>query len=275
MIAKSLIVILLVLTFLLILLGGVVHGTGSSLACPDWPLCYGSLFPQMRGAVAIEHSHRLTATTVGLLTVSLAVLLWKSNKLRWWGIGAVVLVLVQGLLGGITVLFKLPTLVSTAHLATSMLFFSLLVMIAIKIFRDAAQPLNPHPLLTLTLLLTYLQIVLGALVRHSGAGLVCPEIPFCYGSIWPEAAITRLHMTHRIGGLVVIGLIFTTTKFQWNRVSRSGRLGLVTVCLLVLGQIGLGVLSVETLLGLPAVTAHLAVATLLLGSLVSLWGGTG
>src|SRR3954447_15854474 len=59
-------------TYLLILIGGLVHGTGSSLACPDWPTCYGTFMPKMEGGVLVEHSHRLAAGTVVLLTLVLA-----------------------------------------------------------------------------------------------------------------------------------------------------------------------------------------------------------
>src|SRR5437763_2994805 len=64
-----------VATYLLILIGGLVHGTGSSLACPDWPTCYGSLMPKMEGGVLVEHSHRLAAGTVVILTLVLAAML--------------------------------------------------------------------------------------------------------------------------------------------------------------------------------------------------------
>src|SRR5262249_3951666 len=91
-----------VATYLLILIGGLVHGTGSSLACPDWPTCYGSLMPKMEGGVLIEHSHRLAATTVGILTVALAIILTLARDaalrpLRPFGWLAVGLVIVQGL----------------------------------------------------------------------------------------------------------------------------------------------------------------------------------
>src|SRR5262245_29246180 len=72
-------VVLAVLIFFLILLGGIVHNTGSSLACPDWPTCYGTLMPEMKGGVAIEHSHRLAAASVGLLTIVLSILLYKKR----------------------------------------------------------------------------------------------------------------------------------------------------------------------------------------------------
>src|SRR6266851_921908 len=93
-----------VATYLLILIGGLVHGTGSSLACPDWPTCYGTFMPRMEGGVLVEHSHRL----------------------------AVALVVAQALLGGITVVLRLPTPISTAHTATSLLFFLTVIYIAAR-----------------------------------------------------------------------------------------------------------------------------------------------
>src|SRR5262249_30931619 len=93
-------VALAVATYLLILIGGLVHGTGSSLACPDWPTCYGTLMPKMEGGVLIEHSHRLAAGTVTCLTIALAVMLQASRRpelrpLRPFGWMALALVIVQ------------------------------------------------------------------------------------------------------------------------------------------------------------------------------------
>src|SRR5215813_14491924 len=96
-----------VATFVLLLVGGLVNPTGSSLACPDWPLCYGSPFPPMVGGILYEHSHRLAGTGVGILTIVLAVVLWKEGRGRL-GLVAVGMVLLQGTLGGLTVLLKLP-----------------------------------------------------------------------------------------------------------------------------------------------------------------------
>ena len=95
------------LTFCLVLLGGLVHNTRSSLACPDWPLCFGRLFPKMEGGVLVEHSHRLLATAVGILTIALATFLWREGRGRL-GLVAIALVVFQGILGGITVRLRLP-----------------------------------------------------------------------------------------------------------------------------------------------------------------------
>src|SRR5262249_28379077 len=119
-------------TFVLLIVGSLVHGTGSSLACPDWPLCYGTLLPKMEYGVQYEHTHRLVATAVGMMTVALMVLLFlrRERGLRSLGVLAAVLVVSQGVLGGITVLLRLPRAISIAHLATSMCFFSLILVIA-------------------------------------------------------------------------------------------------------------------------------------------------
>src|SRR5438874_7382555 len=95
-----------VATYLLILIGGLVHGTGSSLACPDWPTCYGTLMPKMEGGVLVEHSHRLAAGTVMILTLVLTVAMFASKqplhrRLRPFAALAMSLVVVQALLGGI------------------------------------------------------------------------------------------------------------------------------------------------------------------------------
>ncbi|HSA58153.1 MAG TPA: COX15/CtaA family protein [bacterium] len=261
---------LAVLIFLLVVWGGVVHNTGSSLACPDWPTCYGSLMPEMKGGIAVEHGHRLLATGVGLLTVLLSVVLAKKRRdLRLWGYLAVFLVVFQGVLGGITVLYRLPTAVSTAHLATSFAFFALVIFLALR-----TSPTWGGVTLRLSCaagvsLLVYLQSVLGAFMRHTGAGLVCPDLPFCYGSPWPadKPAILLLHMAHRWLG-VVVALAVLALPFLIHG-GRARFLSLLA-CVLVVAQIGLGAASIMTHLGVAAVTAHLGGAALLWAVMVML-----
>lgn len=274
-------------TFALLLLGGMVHATGSSLACPDWPLCYGQVFPEMVGGVAIEHSHRLLASFVGVLTVVLGVGLWRrgskdaeQRSLRWLGAGLVALVVFQGVLGGITVVLRLPTAVSTAHLGTSMIFFSLLFYAAARTWpreRFAEVPTVSADTMRWSLVATvalYVQILLGALVRHTGAGLACGKDPIlCTGALWPDWAPSQLHMVHRFGAVLVTILIVVAClrlmraapKAQ-RTFRRAAHLPMVLVAL----QVGLGMLSVWTVLHAHTVTTHLGVGALLLASMVGL-----
>ena len=109
-------------TLLLVVAGGLVTSNDAGLSVPDWPLSYGKLMPPMEGGIFYEHGHRMVATTVGLLTIVLAVWLWRAERRRWLrnlGLIALAAVIAQGVLGGLTVLFLLPKPVSIAHAAMS------------------------------------------------------------------------------------------------------------------------------------------------------------
>jgi cytochrome c oxidase assembly protein subunit 15 len=121
-------------TLVLLFLGGLVTSTGSGLAVPDWPLSFGQVFPPMVGGVLFEHGHRLAATAVGCLTVVLA--LWTvvgdaRASVRALGFLALLAVVLQGILGGITVLYKLPLAVSVTHACLARTFFCLTVTLAL------------------------------------------------------------------------------------------------------------------------------------------------
>src|SRR2546427_453577 len=118
--------------FLLLVIGGAVNPTGSSLACPEPTLvCHGELFPAMKGGVLYEHGHRLAAMTVGLLQIVLTILLIRRRpRLTRLARLLLGLVIVQGTLGAITVYYKLPWFVSTAHLMVGMSYFAALIYTA-------------------------------------------------------------------------------------------------------------------------------------------------
>jgi heme o synthase len=280
-----------VATYLLILIGGLVHGTGSSLACPDWPTCYGSLMPKMEGGVLVEHSHRIAAGTVVVLTLVLAALLTRSRqpalrRLRPFGWLAVALVFAQALLGGITVLLRLPTPISTAHTATSLLFFLTVLYIAVRARPEAAvlppATAGASPATTavasppvvgrfalVAAVAVYFQMVLGGLVRHSGAALACTDVPLCRGSLWPDAHPTVLiQALHRLNAVAVGLLVLASAIVTFRRATRpSLRFLAVAAPILVVVQIWLGLRSVTSFLDLATVESHLAVATALLAVL--------
>lgn len=171
-------------TLLLIIAGALVTGNDAGLSVPDWPTSFGSFrMPRMVGGVLYEHGHRMIGATVGLLTVILAVLLWLKEPrrwVRWLGTVAVLAVVLQGVLGGLTVLFFLPPPVSVAHASLAQSFFCLTVSLAVftrgawrwdetKIEDPASPSLRRLALATTAVILV--QLMLGAAFRHNAVGI--------------------------------------------------------------------------------------------------------
>lgn len=273
-------------TFVLLMLGGFVHSSGSSLACPDWPLCYGQVFPRMEGGILFEHSHRLLAAAVGVLTIVVTVLAWqkgaRDRTMRWLGVAALVLVVFQGVLGGITVIYRLPMAVSTSHLATSMVFFGTVVAIALRARPGDAQArvtpstLTASPWIVAAGVAVYLQLVLGALVRHTGSALACGDDPLlCGGVLFPAWGPAALQMTHRLAAYAV-ALLVVIAAIQMLRAARGAGLTFlprtaVLSLVVVVVQIGLGMYTVMTYVNPYVVTLHVGGGALLLGCMVSMW----
>lgn len=166
--------------FLLLIAGGMVTSTGSALSVPDWPLAYGQYFPRMTGGVLFEHGHRMIAGIVGLMTLALAVWVWLIEKRRWvcWlAAAAAGGILLQALLGGITVLFSLPPQISIAHAVLGQTVFCLILSIAQVtspwyLGRDSSANVFVAPFsivwFALAAVAVYTQLGLGAVVRHTG-----------------------------------------------------------------------------------------------------------
>jgi cytochrome c oxidase assembly protein subunit 15 len=255
-------------TALLIFAGGMVTSTGSGLSVPDWPNTYGWFmftFPleKMVGGIFYEHSHRLIASTVGFLILVLAGLLWRFEPRQWvrrLGYFALVAVIVQGLLGGITVLWYLPEPISIAHASLAQLVFCLVTSIALftsagwrgGYLRDgmAADDRVLQPVALATTALVYLQIVIGATMRHNEAGLAIPDFPLAFGHLIPPHwdAKIAIHFAHRVGALVVSLMILATTGHVFYHLRRRPELVRPSLLLLVLLaiQVTLGALTVLT-----------------------------
>jgi cytochrome c oxidase assembly protein subunit 15 len=272
-------------TVLLLVAGGLVTSTGSGLAVPDWPTSYGwnmFTFPMrhMVGGILYEHGHRLIASGVGLLTVILALWVWKAERRRWMrvlGFMALAAVCLQGLLGGLTVLYFLPTPVSTAHAGLAQIFFCLTIAIALFTSRGWTEP-NHRPIddqmlrtvATTTTGLIYLQIIVGATMRHSDAGLAIPDFPLVFGGLFPPewTAKIAVHYAHRIGALLVALSVAATALHvcyhHWRR-SEVRRPALTLACL-VLAQVTLGAFVVWSQKNVAINTAHVVVGALTLAT---------
>ncbi len=266
-------------TFLLLLAGGMVTSTGSGLAVPDWPLSFGQWMPAMEGGVLYEHGHRMIAGLVGVLIGVEALWLWRREprawvrRLGWLALGGVV---VQALLGGATVLLRLPDPVSIGHAVLAQLVFGLTVTVAIACSRgwqkrrepvvDAGEPAL-LTLASLTAAVLLLQILLGAVVRHTGAGLAIPTFPLAYGQLVPplESRPVALHFAHRAGAVVVLVLVGWLAWRVWRSHRRDG--WLLRPALLLAGltalQIGIGGWVIWSTKAAWVTTAHLGVGALL------------
>jgi heme a synthase len=268
-------------TVLLLAAGGLVTSTGSGLSVPDWPLSFGKIFPPMVGGVLYEHGHRLVAASVGLLTIVLVAWFQLRERRPWvrrlalLAAGAVV---AQGLLGGLTVLLRLPPSVSVAHACLAQGFFCLVVLLALatspRFVAGRPRPLEGDGVPPLWAIgaaatgLVYGQLVLGAIMRHTGAGLAIPDVPLAFGRLIPPLLSFEIaiHFAHRVGALWVAAAV-TWMAVRIHR-AHGGRRELVIparlALLLLVLQILLGAASVATRLAVLPATAHVVTGALLL-----------
>lgn len=277
-------------TLVLLFLGSVVHATESSLACPDWPTCYGSWMPEMTGGVFWEHLHRLVAGGLVLLWLLATWAVWPEGRerplLRRGAIVGIVILVIQSVLGGVTVLLLLPPAISSAHLGLAFLFLALATGLAVATHpewrRRAAPPAEEGRRLRLVLagaaLVVFAQSLLGGWVRHIGAGLACPDLPLCLHEWVPplEQTPIAIHWLHRVAGVVTAGAVLAAAGWVAARTGLPRlRRGAAAAGALVLLQVGLGFLSVGTFLAVLPVSLHTLVAAALLALLTAMavWSG--
>jgi cytochrome c oxidase assembly protein subunit 15 len=269
---------------LLITAGALVTSKQAGLSVPDWPLSYGGINPPRWWEienVRAEHGHRLIAGTVALMTVLLAVWTHRRESRRWvrrLSLAAVIAVFSQALLGGMTVLFFLPTPISVSHAGLAQLFLCMVVTIAVV--TAPSWPRQPGwgsghavPLARWTTVCIYTQILLGAVMRHTDSGLAIPDFPLAFGKLIPPhwSFGIGIHFAHRMGALIVVGMILGTVSVARRQAWRqfAVRLPALLLLLLVGVQVTLGALVVLTGKAVLPNTVHVGVgATLLATSLV-------
>jgi cytochrome c oxidase assembly protein subunit 15 len=242
-------------TFFLIIAGALVTSNDAGLATEDWPLSNGQVFPEMVGNLFWEHGHRMVATTVGMLTIALLIYILVKEKRSWvrkLGVFALLAVIAQGLLGGLTVKLLLPLAVSTAHATLAQLFFCITVSLAVFTSRSwiEAQPLPADPaeekgsipiryLCTAALITIFFQLILGATLRHSAR--------------WDQQLPTELVLAH-VGGALAVTVALTKAALTVRRrhkghtfLTRPATLALALLCV----QLFLGLAAYLTRLASP------------------------
>jgi cytochrome c oxidase assembly protein subunit 15 len=214
------------------------------------------------GGIFYEHGHRLIASSVGFLTIVLAVWLWMTDDrrwMRWLGVAALGAVIAQGVLGGLTVMFFLPAPISTAHAGLAEIFFCMTVAIALftspqwidayggRVATSWGNVATLRKVATTTTVLVYCQILIGATMRHTGAGLAIPDFPLMFGHLWPTHwdAKIAVHFAHRAGALLVLISIVATAVQVFGRTTLAELRRPATLLLvLVAVQITLGASTV-------------------------------
>jgi heme a synthase len=281
--------------FVLIVAGAMVTSNNAGLAVPDWPTSFGHLFkiPRLIGGVKFEHVHRMIAEFVGLMTIIAAVWTWMVDKRRWMRgltIGAVAGVIVQGVLGGLTVLNFLPPAISTAHGTVGQTMFCVLAAIAVftsrswleepneKITLKDARPLLRHCWMLIGFL--YLQLILGAAFRH-----VWTKWGPAGSNHWPTHKIIHAFLyPHILNALMVAGLVLYVSLRAMTKHANIPNLRRPALWLLILliAQLLLGVSAyvvrvvqgineAQPTMSLVAVTvSHVAIGALILLSTVIL-----
>lgn len=276
-------------TIVLIFIGGLVTSTGSALAVPDWPLAFGRFIPPLTGGIRFEWGHRLVAGAVAFLTLILAIWMWWREPRQWvrtTAFAALGLIILQSVLGGLTVLMLLPLALAVAHAATAQAFFCLMVAMVVFSSRGFGRRVDNNeirlpckrpsltPLAIATTVATYTQILVGAVMRHLGAGLAIPDFPTSYGRLVPPfySFAVDINFAHRCGALVVTLLISWTfvRTIRFYSAERPLRNGAVLLLALVAMQITLGALTIWSGRAVLPTTAHVATGAALLGASLAL-----
>lgn len=293
------------LTFVLIFLGALVKSTESGLSVPDWPTTYGHFmffFPldQMVGGIKYEHTHRMLASIVGILTLVLCIWLWRSTVALWLkclGLAAFLMVVLQGVLGGLTVKYFLPVWLSMMHGILAQTFFLVVIMIAYAVsveyqgrkkLNDAADGKWIRFVLIFTGMV-YIQLILGNWMRHTGSGLAIPDFPSMGGSLIPtmnqdmldwinrwrfqkdlepvRLGQVHIHFLHRFWALLILLKLmyinFLAYKNYFNKPLIVKTLFLLNLAVAI--QIMLGISTVIFMKEIIVTTLHVATGAIVLG----------
>jgi len=263
-------------TLVLIVAGALVTSNDAGLSIPDWPTSFGSFsVPPLHGGIRFEWSHRAIAGSIIVLTISIATWTWFADRRRWmkWlGVAALGTVILQAILGGLTVLLLQPPWVSSAHAAVGQTFFCIAVCIALftgrqwveeipRIEFDSRRP-SLQTLTLLSIFVLYVQLMLGAMFRHHGM------------SWWP-------HVLNSVVVTFVLAWTAVRALSQYSKIDAVRRPSILMLALLIT-QLCLGFLAFLTRIAwgrdavqpetpmVASTVAHVAVGAVLLATAVVL-----
>ncbi|MCB0377341.1 MAG: COX15/CtaA family protein [Bdellovibrionales bacterium] len=285
--------ILLFLTFDLMLLGAGVRTMDAGLTCPDWPLCFGKAIPQYHFGVYLEFIHRAIAGLVSIFYLLLMIKVFSDpvkKPFRFLSLVGLFLLFSQVIMGGLTVLKLLDSVIVTFHLSLATAFLSTLLLMKLKWkglarkqewpeLKPSVKSLWPKSFqwtLLLSLFFVCLQIVLGGLVASTYSGLICVDFPTCNGLLFPPmVGPVAVQMLHRFGAYwltVLLLSLFVMATMAWQRIglSRLQRVTAIQIFLLVCVQVFIGIMNLKFLIPPWLSVAHLAVALLILMNLLKL-----
>ncbi len=265
------------------MLGGVVRITESGLGCPDWPRCHGQIIPPLEREVLIEYSHRLVAMTVGFLILATTIFAWRSYRSEQTVLIpaslALVLLIIQVILGAMTVRQELPPEIVTSHLGVALVLLATLLIATVATFflRTSSQrwvTSSVFPALALLAALgSFALILTGSYVTGAGAGLAFSDWPLFNGSLMPEGGrLANIHFLHRFAA-VLVGLLVLALPIQaWRVKGVSGLLTIVATLTpaLYMAQVLVGAANVWSRLEPALAAAHLAIAAAIWAALVIL-----
>jgi heme a synthase len=296
-----------VLTLVLLCSGGLVTSHGVGMAVPDWPNTFGYnmfLFPISRwvGGIFYEHTHRLIASWIGLMTVILCVGLWMKDDRKWvkvYGTIAVFFVTIQGLLGGLRVVL-IKDEIGIFHALLAQSFFVGITLLAIitsrsfieKRWADYEPQANLRKWTLITTGLIFFQLGLGATMRHEHIGLSIPDFPLAYGQILPDtsaanvakinevrvanhqmattAAQIWVQMAHRFVA-VLIATAVLVVFLKARKHARAARFWSGVWLAMIWVQVGLGAWTIWSNKAADVATAHMVLGalSLVLGSVIT------
>ena len=276
----------LVAAFGQVTLGGVVRVTGSGLGCPDWPLCHGQLVPPFEVATLIEYSHRLSGSVLGILifaTAGMAAVFYRNKPwILYSTFVGVAMVVVAGILGGITVLTELVWWVRLIHLGVAEIVVAAMVFAVVvgwKVTRKS-QSNNAYMMesdrfnmqVLITLAGVFFLILSGSYIVGYGVGSSCTTWPLCRGSLFPDGTPYAIHMGHRYLAGLIGALVVWTAVSAWSRRAERPELGWAAVILVIAFAIQIFTGAATVLAGFTEETRaiHLSLATLVWIALVFL-----